>query len=133
VCTRPVVQLEPRRQDAARKIGVGNSMAEEGKSVICSEKDLAAAAAYKTPSPLGLALQGVGGILGSLLGPNEAQLPFGAGRRRLTAVRARRIVLFSAAGVRNRSHPHEVHAVAVPCLSYVIPAGSGGSMPARIV
>jgi hypothetical protein len=32
------------RQEAARKIGVGNSMAEEEKSLISSEQDLAAAA-----------------------------------------------------------------------------------------
>jgi hypothetical protein len=45
------------RQEAARKISVGNSMAEEGKGSISSEQGLAAEAAYKTPSPLGLALQ----------------------------------------------------------------------------
>jgi hypothetical protein len=70
-------------QDAARKIGVGNTFANETKSLIGPEQDLAAAAAYKTPSILGQALQGLGNIVGASSGkvsPNGAQLPFGAGR-----------------------------------------------------
>jgi hypothetical protein len=70
-------------QDAARKIGVGNIFANETKSLISPEQDLAGAAAYKTPSPLSSALQGLGSMLGSYSGknvsPNGAQLPFGAG------------------------------------------------------
>ena len=71
-------------QDAARKIGVGNLYANETKSLISPEQDLAGAAAYKTPSPLGQALHGLGSMLGSYSGPraspNGPQLPFGAGR-----------------------------------------------------
>jgi hypothetical protein len=40
-------------QDAARKLGVGNLFANETKSLIDPEQDLAAAAAYKTPSTWG--------------------------------------------------------------------------------
>jgi hypothetical protein len=43
-------------QDAARKIGIGNLFANETKSLISPEQNLAAAAAYKTPSPLSSAL-----------------------------------------------------------------------------
>jgi hypothetical protein len=55
-------------QDAARKIGVGNIFANETKSLISPEQDLAGAAAYKTPSPLSSALQGLGSMLGSYSG-----------------------------------------------------------------
>jgi hypothetical protein len=71
-------------QDAARKIGIGNLFANETKSLISPEQDLAGAAAYKTPSWIPGVLQGVGSMLGSYSGknvsPNGAQLPFGAGR-----------------------------------------------------
>jgi hypothetical protein len=71
-------------QDAARKVGIGNLFANETKSLIAPEQDLAAAAAYKTPSWIPGVMQGVGGMLGSYSGknvsPNGAQLPFGAGR-----------------------------------------------------
>jgi hypothetical protein len=55
-------------QDAARKIGVGNSFANETKSLIAPEQDLAGAAAYKPPSVWGSVLQGAGGMLGSYAG-----------------------------------------------------------------
>jgi hypothetical protein len=71
------------KQDAARKIGVGNAMANETKSLIGPEQDLAGAAAYRPPSMWGSVLQGAGSVLGSYAGahvsPNGAQLPFGAG------------------------------------------------------
>ena len=71
-------------QDAARKIGIGNLFANETKSLISPEQDLAGAAAYKTPSFVPGVLQGAGGMLGSYAGrnvsPNGPQLPFGAGR-----------------------------------------------------
>lgn len=52
-------------QDAGRKIGVGNSLANETKSLIGPEQDLAAAAAYKTPSPWPGLLKGIGGLMGA--------------------------------------------------------------------
>jgi hypothetical protein len=55
-------------QDAARKIGVGNTFANETKSLIGPEQDLAAAAAYKTPSWVPGVMQGVVGMLGSYSG-----------------------------------------------------------------
>jgi hypothetical protein len=55
-------------QDAARKIGIGNLFANETKSLLPGEQDLAGAAAYKTPSPLSSALQGLGSMLGSYSG-----------------------------------------------------------------
>jgi hypothetical protein len=55
-------------QDAARKIGVGNLFANETKSLIGPEQDLAGAAAYKTPSPWPALLQGLGSMLGSYAG-----------------------------------------------------------------
>jgi hypothetical protein len=55
-------------QDAARKIGIGNLFANETKSLIGPEQDLAGAASYKTPSPLSSALQGLGSMLGSYAG-----------------------------------------------------------------
>lgn len=55
-------------QDAARKIGVGNSFANETKSLIGPEQDLAGAAAYRPPSPIGGILQGVGGMMGANAG-----------------------------------------------------------------
>jgi hypothetical protein len=55
-------------QEAARKIGVGNSLANETKSLIGPEQDLAAAAAYKTPSWIPGVMQGVGSMLGSYSG-----------------------------------------------------------------
>jgi hypothetical protein len=57
-----------KEQDAARKIGVGNSFANETKSLIGPEQDLAAAAAYKTPSWIPGVMQGVGSMLGSYSG-----------------------------------------------------------------
>ena len=55
-------------QDAARKIGIGNLFANETKSLIGPEQDLAGAAAYKTPSPWPGLLQGAGGLLGAAPG-----------------------------------------------------------------
>jgi len=55
-------------QDAARRIGVGNTFANEDKSLLGPEQDLAQAAAYKTPSPWPGLLQGVGSLLGSASG-----------------------------------------------------------------
>jgi hypothetical protein len=55
-------------QDAARKIGVGNLFANETKSLIGPEQDLAGAAAYKTPSFVPGLLQGAGSMLGSYSG-----------------------------------------------------------------
>jgi hypothetical protein len=69
---------------AGRNIGVGNAYADEEKSLIAPEQQLAGAAAYRPPSILGQALQGLGSALGSYAGknvsPNGAQLPFGIGR-----------------------------------------------------
>jgi hypothetical protein len=71
------------QQDAARKIGIGNSNAENLKSLLPAEQDIAQAEAYKPPSPWGQILSGGGNMLGSYSGthasPNGAQLPFGAG------------------------------------------------------
>jgi hypothetical protein len=71
------------QQDAARKIGIGNSNAENLKSLLPAEQDIAQTEAYKTPSPWGQILSGGGSILGSYSSPNAspngAQLPFGAG------------------------------------------------------
>jgi hypothetical protein len=71
------------QQDAARKIGIGNSNAENLKSLLPAEQDIAQAEAYKPPSPWGQILSGGGSMLGSYSGsrasPNGAQLPFGAG------------------------------------------------------
>jgi hypothetical protein len=55
-------------QDAARRIGVGNLFANETKSLIGPEQDLAAAAAYKTPSWIPGVMQGVVSMLGSYSG-----------------------------------------------------------------
>ena len=55
-------------QDAARKIGIGNLFANETKSLIGPEQDLAGAAAYKTPSWIPGVMQGVGSMLGSYSG-----------------------------------------------------------------
>jgi hypothetical protein len=55
-------------QDAARKIGIGNLFANETKSLISPEQDLAAAAAYKTPSWIPGVMQGGGSMLGSYSG-----------------------------------------------------------------
>jgi hypothetical protein len=55
-------------QDAARKVGIGNLFANETKSLISPEQDLAAAAAYKTPSWIPGVMQGVGSMLGSYSG-----------------------------------------------------------------
>jgi hypothetical protein len=55
-------------QDAARKIGVGDLFANETKSLIGPEQDLAGAAAYKTPSWIPGVMQGVGSMLGSYSG-----------------------------------------------------------------
>lgn len=63
-------------QDAARKIGVGNLFANETKSLISPEQDLAGAAAYKTPSPWPALLQGAGGLLGANAGSKN---PIGKG------------------------------------------------------
>jgi hypothetical protein len=54
--------------DAARKIGIGNLFANETKSLIGPEQDLAGAAAYKTPSWIPGVMQGVGSMLGSYAG-----------------------------------------------------------------
>jgi hypothetical protein len=71
------------KQDAARKIGLGNSNAENLKSLLPAEQGIAQAEAYKPPSPWGQILSGGGSMLGSYSGPNAspngAQLPFGAG------------------------------------------------------
>jgi hypothetical protein len=71
------------QQDAARKIGIGNSNAENLKSLLPAEQDIAQDEAYKPPSPWGQILSGGGDMLGSYSGPraspNGAQLPFGAG------------------------------------------------------
>jgi hypothetical protein len=70
-------------QAAARTIGAGNSIAEEDKSVIQPEQQLASIEAYKPPSIWGQILSGGGNLLGAYAGthasPNGAQLPFGAG------------------------------------------------------
>src|SRR5262249_8012648 len=50
------------KQDAARKIGVANSNANNIKSLIGPEQDLAAAAAYRPPSPWGSLLSGTGNL-----------------------------------------------------------------------
>jgi len=55
-------------QDAARKVGIGNLFANETKSLIGPEQDLAGAAAYKTPSFVPGLLQGVGNMMGSYAG-----------------------------------------------------------------
>jgi hypothetical protein len=60
------------KQEAARKIGIGNSMAEEAKSLIAPEQDLAAAAAYRPPSIWGPLLQGGGSLLGANAGSGSA-------------------------------------------------------------
>lgn len=62
-------------QDAARKIGIGNLFANETKSLIPGEQDLAGAAAYKTPSPWPALLQGGGSILGSAAGKGGGNSP----------------------------------------------------------
>jgi hypothetical protein len=71
------------QQDAARKIGVRNSNAENLKSLLPAEQDIAQAEAFRPPSPWGQILSGGGSMLGSYSGPraspNGAQLPFGAG------------------------------------------------------
>lgn len=60
-------------QDAARKIGIGNLFANETKSLIGPEQDLAAAAAYKPQwtSMLGSILSGGGDMLGSNAGSQK--------------------------------------------------------------
>jgi hypothetical protein len=55
-------------QDAARKVGIGNLFANETKSLIGPEQDLAGAASYKTPSFVPGLLQGVGNMMGSYAG-----------------------------------------------------------------
>jgi hypothetical protein len=55
-------------QNAARKVGIGNLFANEEKSLISPRQDLAAAAAYKTPSWIPGVMQGVGSMLGSYSG-----------------------------------------------------------------
>lgn len=71
------------KQDAARKIGIGNRNAENLKSLLPDQQDIAGAEAYKPPSVWGSILSGGGNLLGSYSGPraspNGAQLPFGAG------------------------------------------------------
>ena len=56
------------RQDAARKIGIGNSNAENLKSLLPAEQDIAATEAYKPPSMWGQVLQGGGNLLGAASG-----------------------------------------------------------------
>jgi hypothetical protein len=57
-------------QGAARTIGVGNLEANEDKSLIDPEQQMAAASVYQPPSILGQALQGLGSALGSYAGRN---------------------------------------------------------------
>lgn len=64
------------KQDAARHIGIGNSFANEEKSLISPEQDLGAAAAYKPPGMAGQILSGVGGLLGANSGSSK---PIGQG------------------------------------------------------
>jgi hypothetical protein len=63
--------------------GIGKSNAENLKSLLPDQQDIAGAEAYKPPSPWGSILSGGGNMLGSYSGPraspNGAQLPFGAG------------------------------------------------------
>jgi hypothetical protein len=55
-------------QPAARTIGAGNSIAEEDKSVIQPEQQLASIEAYEPPSIWGQILQGGGNLLGAYSG-----------------------------------------------------------------
>jgi hypothetical protein len=55
-------------QAAARKVGIGNLFANETRSLISPEQDLAGAASYKTPSWIPGVMQGVGSMLGSYSG-----------------------------------------------------------------
>jgi hypothetical protein len=68
-------------QDAARKIGIGNSDAENLKSLLPAQQDIAATESWRPPNIYGSLLQGGGNLLGSYSGthvsPKGAQLPFG--------------------------------------------------------
>jgi hypothetical protein len=76
------------RQDAARKIGIGNSNAENLKSLLEPEQDIAGVEAYKPPSTLGQVFSGVGNMLGSYSGPRGS--PNGAHSRSAPAACSRR-------------------------------------------
>jgi hypothetical protein len=51
------------RQDAARQIGIGNSNAENLKSLLPAQQDIAATEAWKPPSMWGQALSGIGSVM----------------------------------------------------------------------
>jgi hypothetical protein len=76
------------QQDAARKIGIGNSNAENLKSLLPAEQDIAQAEAYKPPSPWGQILSGAGSMLGSYSG--RAPAPTGPSCRLVPAACSRR-------------------------------------------
>jgi hypothetical protein len=61
-------------QAAGRTIGIGNLFANETKSLIQPEQDLAAAAAYRTPSPWSTLMQGAGNVLASASGNQNSSL-----------------------------------------------------------
>jgi hypothetical protein len=76
-------------QAAARTIGAGNSIAEEDKSVIQPEQQLASIEAYRPPSIWGQILQGGGNLLGAYSGthasptvPSCPSAPAACSRRR---------------------------------------------------
>lgn len=62
------------KQDAARKIGIGNSNAENLKSLLPAQQDIAAAEAYRPPSMIGGVMQGVGNMMGGYAGSSKNNL-----------------------------------------------------------
>ena len=56
------------KQDAARKIGIGNSNAENLKSLLPAEQDIAQTEAWRPPNMWGQVLQGAGNMLGAASG-----------------------------------------------------------------
>jgi hypothetical protein len=59
-------------QSAMRQIGVGNSNADNPKSLLPAQQDIAQTEAYKPPTPWGQILSG--GMLGSYSGPNASTM-----------------------------------------------------------
>jgi hypothetical protein len=66
-----LAEQRPARSERAQwraDLGIGNLFANETKSLISPEQDLAGAAAYKTPSWIPGVMQGFGSMLGSYSG-----------------------------------------------------------------
>lgn len=59
------------KQDAARKIGIGNANAENLKSLLPAQQEIAQAEAYKQPSMWGTLLSGGGNLLGAASGSSK--------------------------------------------------------------